>query len=205
VLPVKHAEQAKSRLATPPGMDRARLARAIALDCLAAARACPLVDRLVVVTSDPVVGAAARRLDELVDDPGTGLLGAVDAGLHRALTDRPAGPLAVLLADVPALRPHDLAAALDECGRYETAFVPDLEGTGTVLLAATASARLSPAFGPGSATRHEAAGAVRLDLDLPSLRRDVDTWDALGQAITLGVGSATAAVTRRQAWHAGST
>ena len=205
MLPVKHAEQAKSRLATPPGMDRARLARAIALDCLAAARACPVVDRLVVVTSDPVVGAAAGRLDELEDDPGTGLLGAVDAGVRRALAGRPAGPLAVLLADVPALRPDDLAAALNACRRYEAAFVPDLEGTGTVLLAATASVRLSPAFGPGSAARHETGGAVRLDLDLPSLRRDVDTWDALGQAIALGVGPATAAVTRREAWQGGTT
>jgi 2-phospho-L-lactate guanylyltransferase len=200
VLPVKHAEQAKSRLATPPGIDRAGLARAIALDCLAAARASAAVDRLVVVTSDPVVGAVAGRFCAVEDDPGTGLLGAVDAGVRRALAERPAGPLAVLLADVPALRSHDLAAALNECGRYAAAFVPDLEGTGTVLLAATATARLSPAFGPGSAARHEAGGAVRLDLDLPSLRRDVDTWDTLGQAITIGVGPATAAVTRREAW-----
>jgi 2-phospho-L-lactate guanylyltransferase len=64
-----------------------------------------------------------------------------------------------------------------------------------VLLAATVPARLSPAFGPGSAARHEVGGAVRLDLDLPSLRRDVDTWEALQQALALGVGPATAAVT----------
>ena len=85
--------------------------------------------------------------------------------------------------------------ALDSCGRHAAAFVPDAEGTGTVLLAANVPARLFPAFGPGSAARHEAGGAVRLDLDLPSLRRDVDTWEALQQALTLGVGPATAAVT----------
>jgi 2-phospho-L-lactate guanylyltransferase len=194
VLPVKHANQAKSRLTTPPGVDRVALARAIALDSLRAARRCTAVRRLVVVTSDPEVAAAAGRFAEVTPDPGAGLLEAVGAGVDRALADGQ-GPLAVLLADVPALRPPDLAAALAACARHETAFVPDAEGTGTVLLAATVPDRLTPAFGAGSAARHEAGGAVRLDLDLPSLRRDVDTWAALAQALDLGAGPATAAVT----------
>jgi 2-phospho-L-lactate/phosphoenolpyruvate guanylyltransferase len=195
VLPVKHAGHAKSRLTTAPGTDRAGLARAIALDCLAAVRACRAVDRFIVVTSDPVVTAAVRS-DDVEDDPGTGLLGAVGAGVRRALAHSPTGPVAVLLADLPALRADDLAAALHQCSAYDVAFVPDVEGTGTVLLAATASVRLRPAFGPGSAARHESGGAVRLDLDLPSLRRDVDTWDALQQALALGVGPATTAALR---------
>jgi 2-phospho-L-lactate guanylyltransferase len=195
VLPVKHAALAKSRLAPPAGIDRTDLARAIALDSLQAASACAAVGRLVVVTSDPVVGAAAAQVADVVADPASGLLGAVHAGVDHALTRHGGGPLAVLLADVPALRPADLAVALDRCGGHAAAFVPDAEGTGTVLLAATVPARLSPAFGPGSAARHEAGDAVRLDLDLPSLRRDVDTWEALQQALALGVGPATAAVT----------
>jgi 2-phospho-L-lactate guanylyltransferase len=204
VLPVKHAGRAKSRLATPPEIDRADLARAIALDCLAAVRACRVVDSFVVVTSDPVVTGAAGP-DHVQDDPGTGLLGAVEAGVRRALAHRPAGPVAVLLADLPALRAGDLATALRECSAHDVAFVPDLEGVGTVLLAATATARLRPAFGPGSAARHESGGAVRLDLDLPPLRRDVDTWDALRQAQALGVGAATTVVlsaTRRPSGRA---
>lgn len=195
MLPVKHAELAKSRLAPAAGIDRSQLARAIALDSLQAASTCTAVGRLVVVTSDPVVAAAASRVADVVADPGSGLLGAIRAGVHQARARDAAGPLAVLLADVPALRPPDLAVALNRCGRHAAAFVPDAEGTGTVLLAATVPARLSPAFGPGSADRHEASGAVRLDLDLPSLRRDVDTWEALQQALALGVGPATAAVT----------
>jgi 2-phospho-L-lactate/phosphoenolpyruvate guanylyltransferase len=194
VLPVKHAELAKSRLATPAGVDRVALARAIALDSLRAVVECTAVGRLVVVTSDPVVSAAAARGAEVVADPAAGLLGAVHAGVVHVRAQG-ADPLAVLLADVPALRPPDLAVALDRCGEHPAAFVPDAEGTGTVLLAATVPARLLPAFGPRSAARHEAGGAVRLDLDLPSLRRDVDTWEALQQALTLGVGPRTAAVT----------
>lgn len=194
MLPVKHAGLAKSRLAPPAGIDRTQLARAIALDSLDAALACPAVGHVVVVTSDPVVGAPGQRLADVVPDPATGLLGAVHAGVHRALAHHN-GPVAVLLADVPALRPADLAVALNECARHPAAFVPDAEGTGTVLLAASEPSRLAPAFGPGSAARHEAGGAVRLDLDLPSLRRDVDTWQALQQALALGVGPATAVVT----------
>jgi 2-phospho-L-lactate guanylyltransferase len=189
VLPVKHAEQAKRRLQTPPGVDRLALVRAIAVDSLRAVRSCPLVARLVVVTSDPVVRAAADDMADVVPDPGAGLLEAIRAGV------RPGGPLAVLLPDVPALRPADLSTALTACAPHETAFVPDLEGTGTVLLTARRHTGLRPAFGPGSAAAHEAGGAVRLDLELPSLRRDVDTWAALQQARALGVGSATAAAT----------
>ena len=192
MLPVKHAELAKTRLLPPPCVDRDRLARAIALDSLAAVWSCAAVARLVVVTSDPVVATWARAVGDVVADPGAGLTAAIDAGLARAGR---AGPVAVLLADVPALRPDELGAAFSACSPFHAAFVPDLEGTGTVLLAATDPAQLAPAFGPGSAARHEAGGAVRLNLDLPSLRRDVDTWEGLQQALSLGVGPATAAAT----------
>jgi 2-phospho-L-lactate guanylyltransferase len=198
VLPVKHGEQAKSRLTTPPAVDRLALARAIALDSLAAVLACEPVVRLVVVTSDPVVGDAvsgpqgAVRVD-VVPDPGAGLPSAIRAGLQAA-GQLPAGHgVGVLLPDVPALRPDDLAVALGASARHRVAYVPDLEGTGTVLLTGTGHAELNPAFGPRSAARHEAGGAVRLELDLPRLRRDVDTWEALQQALGLGAGPATTA------------
>lgn len=192
MLPVKDADQAKTRLVPPPGTDRPALARAIALDTIDAVRACPVVDRVVVVTCDPVVRTSVTDPD-VVDDPGGGLLAAVHAGLrHVGAQGR---PVAVLLADVPALTADALARALDACGRHQRAFVPDLEGTGTVLLTSRGEQRLRPAFGAGSAGRHEAGGAVRLDLDLPRLRRDVDTWPALTQALALGAGPRTRAAT----------
>jgi len=72
------------------------------------------------------------------------------------------------------------------------AAVPDADGTGTVLLAARTPARLDPAFGPVSFAEHLRRGAVPLPLDLPRLRRDVDTPADLDAALALGVGARTA-------------
>lgn len=193
MLPVKHGDQAKTRLVTPPDVDRLALARAIAMDSVAAAIDCPAVQRVVVVTSDPAVRTSVAGSCEVVTDPGGGLLPAIDAGLRRVPSV--GQPVAVLLADVPALTPETLARALAACDEHDTAFVPDLEGTGTVLLAGHDAHRLRPAFGVSSADRHAAGGAVRLELDLPRLRRDVDTWSALQHALALGVGPATQAAT----------
>ena len=73
------------------------------------------------------------------------------------------------------------------------AAVPDTEGTGTVLLAARTPAGLDPAFGAGSFAEHVRRGALPLDLDLPRLRRDVDTPADLEAALALGLGHRTAA------------
>ena len=94
---------------------------------------------------------------------------------ERAPSLQPDAAVAVLLADVPALRGADLTPALAAAGQHPSAVVPDLDGTGTVLLTAGPHTALRHAFGPGSAARHRDLGAVVLDLDLPRLRRDVDT------------------------------
>jgi 2-phospho-L-lactate guanylyltransferase len=203
VLPLKGGSNAKSRLGAP-----APLATAIALDCLAAVLASDRVGEVVVVTADPLMAgraaaAGARVQPESV--PGRGLPAAISDGLAAVQ-----GRCAVLLGDLPALRPDDLSTALRRAGELLTgellasnpdpstpdsrpamAFVPDAEGTGTVLLAALTPAALAPAFGPDSAAAHAAAGAARLDLDLPRLRRDVDTRDDLRTAIALGIGPLT--------------
>lgn len=195
VLPVKGGAAAKSRLAGDPAARRL-LAEAIALDCLAAVLACPGVDDVVVVTGDPRTAAAATGVGARVvaeSVPGAGL----DAAVQDGLAVLPDAPVAVLLADVPALRPADLSAALGGAAGLLAAgapsvVVPDAEGTGTVLLAAPGPRGLRTAFGPGSAAAHEALGAVRFEPDLPRLRRDVDTPAALEEAVALGVGPRTA-------------
>ncbi len=195
ILPVQRGERAKSRLRVPHGVDRPALARAIATDSLAAVRACPAVALRVVVTSDPLIGPLGRRSgDEVIDDPGVGLAAAIQAGVSHAAGRRPLAPVAVLLADVPAAGPDDLDAALSACARLRSAVLPDLDGDGTVLLSASSSRLLRPAFGPGSAQRHRRLGAQVLDLDLPRLRRDVDTAEDLRHAQALGLGPATTAV-----------
>lgn len=192
MLPVKGGPGAKSRLGAVVGRS-GDLALSMALDCLESVLAASSVERAVVVTDDPLVVAAATELGAQVLAPGApGLRTAVADGLAAA----PPGPVAVLLADLPSLRPEDLEEALDAVGRALDGgagwvFVPDAEGTGTVLLASDGAAGLAPAFGPGSASAHQGLGASRLDLDLPRLRRDVDTAATLEQALALGVGSRT--------------
>jgi 2-phospho-L-lactate guanylyltransferase len=206
VLPVQHAERGKSRLVGPDHLPRAELARAIALDSIAAVLDSASVRRVVVVTADPVVSASVHARDgggpdvELLVDPGLGLSAAVQAGADRAIELQDDASVAVLLADVPAMQGVDLTAALGAAGQHPTALVPDWDGTGTVLLTAGPFTVLRHAFGPGSAERHHELGAVRLDLDLPRLRRDVDTAADLAAALALGVGPATGALLP-DTWH----
>lgn len=110
-------------------------------------------------------------------------------------TDARSVAVVALTADLPAMRPAELEAALAAAERAgRRAFVPDLEGTGTVLLAAPAGEALAPQFGPGSAAAHARSGAVRLDGAWPSLRRDVDTAADLDAAALLGLGAHTGQV-----------
>ncbi len=199
VLPFKGGPNAKSRLAAPGA-----LATAIALDCLDAVRAAAAVAEVVVVTADPALASAAGEAGAVVrgeSRPGSGLLAAISDGLQGL-----EGPCAVLLGDLPALRPEDLDVALQAAHRALTTsapsmvFVPDAEGVGTVLLAALAPGRMRPSFGPASARLHAESGAVRLELDLPALRRDVDTQADLESAAALGLGPRTAAFVRDVLW-----
>lgn len=193
VLPVKGGVDAKTRLGL--GADGPRLALAMALDCVSAVLATPTVRQALVVTADADTADAVRALGGLVvPDPGGGLAGAVAAGLRAA----PDGPTGVLLADLPCLTPSALDAGLDAvtCVLRTGAgsvVVPDCDGHGTVLLAAGGPRELRPAFGGASAAAHERYGATRLDLDLPRLRRDVDTPQDLRAAVRIGIGPRTAA------------
>ncbi|PFG19258.1 2-phospho-L-lactate guanylyltransferase [Serinibacter salmoneus] len=104
-----------------------------------------------------------------------GLDAAALAGAHAARERDPGCGVAVLMADLPGLRCLDLELALRRAGAHERAFVPDAAGTGTTLLTCRAPHLPRPAYGSGSAERHESAGHVRLDLpDSSTLRHDVD-------------------------------
>jgi 2-phospho-L-lactate/phosphoenolpyruvate guanylyltransferase len=184
VVPVRRA--GKSRLEVA-GVDRAALAHAIALDTLEVAAS---VAEVIVVTDDEFDLPGIR----VVDDPGGGLAGAIEAGLAVAGF----GHRGVLLGDLPALRADDLRLALDAAEAIELGVVPDADGTGTTLVTATPGVALVPSFGEGSFTRHVDAGFA--DLPVPagsSLRADVDTADQLETAAALGLGPRTAALLGR--------
>jgi 2-phospho-L-lactate guanylyltransferase len=189
VLPVKRLSAGKSRLrGALPRTAHRDLALAVALDTVAAVAACPLVHRLVVVTDDPLVRAATTTLGAAaLPDPPTHTL---NTAFTAAAELASGGAVVALTADLPALRPEELAAALRAAEAYPRSFVPDAEGTGTTMLAAR-GVPLDPHFGLESAAAHAASGAARLAGDWPSLRRDVDTPANLSEAALLGLGPRT--------------
>jgi 2-phospho-L-lactate guanylyltransferase len=231
LLPVKVLARAKSRLEGLAGPRRWELALAMASDTVAAVVACPEAARVVVVTSDPVAGPRLAALGAIIvpdviaapagldgndiraDGSQDALNGALLHGAAVAAQRWPGTGLAALTADLPALRPAELAAALRAAaalsasgGASGTAFMPDAAGVGTTLYAAApgapaasaapgAGARFRPAFGGASRARHAMGGAVELTLDdVPGLRRDVDTPDDLRAAVALGAGFRTTAL-----------
>ena len=194
VVPVKGQPAAKSRLHPPPGVARADLAHAFALDTITAALACIPPAQLVVVTSDELTAAFVQAQGgRVVAETRHGLNLAARQGIAYIEADIGPGPTAILLGDIPTLRPEDLGDALCACAVHARAMVPDAWGSGTVLLSALSTLGLNPRFGPGSADQH-AHDCVRLDLNLPSLRTDVDDDQALRRAVEIGVGKHTAAV-----------
>lgn len=196
VIPVKRTAIAKSRLAAAYPQHRPELARAFAVDTTAAALESPLVRAVLVVTDDPVVSVdlAAIGVRVIPDLPEVGLNEALDHGAAVAAADYPESGIVALSADLPALRPHELTAALAACVA-DRSLVIDQPGTGTTMLAAAPGVRLDPRFGVGSARAHQASGAVPLELrSIDSVRRDVDTAADLAHAVQLGVGPRTADV-----------
>lgn len=179
VIPVKPAAAGKSRLELPD-LDRTNLARAIALDTIDAVAACTAITRVLVVTSDPETIDAVSTIAgvEVVLDTASGLLPAIRLGLETVV----GGRRAVLLGDVPGLRPTELSHALALAATAGRAFVPDADATGTVLATAGTGLAFEPRFGPESAAAHRAAGFAELGLPADwGLRRDVDTLAHLEQ------------------------
>ena len=204
VLPVKRLDRAKSRLRATLAAGRApvagnhwhaAVALAMALDTVAAVLATPRVARAIVVTDDPVATGALESIGAICvpDAPAAGLNPALRHGARHPSPGLVG--VASLGADLPALRPAELEAALAAVERLAArAFVADATGTGTTLLAAPTGWALRPAYGPGSAAAHATGGAAALPEPWPSLRQDVDTAADLAAARLLGLGPRTAAL-----------
>jgi 2-phospho-L-lactate/phosphoenolpyruvate guanylyltransferase len=193
LVPVKRLALAKSRLGDNPR--RAELALAFAADAVSAAVRCPSVATVTVISDDPVAVEQLGRLGALVvaDVPDAGL----NPALAHAAASLPADCwIGALSADLPALRPAELAAAIDEAqsaGAPDGGYVPD-HRDGTTLLLRPPGRALDPKFGPASARAHAATGAVALGVGLAGLRTDVDTPADLEHALRIGVGEHTTGV-----------
>ncbi|MEU9271094.1 2-phospho-L-lactate guanylyltransferase [Streptomyces sp. NPDC048251] len=197
VIPLKPLALAKSRLAdTATDGLRPGLALAFAEDTVAAALASPAVRDVAVVTDDALAGRVLAALGARIvaDEPRGGLNAALTHGAAAVRAFRPDSPLAALNADLPALRPSELARVLEAAGEFPRSFLPDAAGIGTTLLAVAAGRELLPAFGTDSRARHRSSGAAELRPEgVDSVRQDVDTGEDLRAALSLGVGPRTAA------------
>ncbi len=193
IIPVRRADTAKSRLAdgTP------ELARAIALDTIVAASRTRGVASVIVVTNDeeieevlaPLIRPEDSTLRVVQQGLVEGLNPSIRLGIRAAWSEHGRRALAVMLGDLPALRPAELEHALTAASRYPLAVVGDHAGTGTTLITARLGARLEPSFGTGSFARHVNAGHEPLDLGEDStVRADVDTRADLDRAVRLGLG-----------------
>lgn len=198
VVPVKLLVLAKSRLASYGDRTRTELALAFADDVVTALLLSPSVQEVVVVTDDVRAAEALRRPRTCVvpDEPGAGLNAALSHGAALLHARRPALGVVALASDLPTLRPVDLEDALGRV--HQRAFVADVHRTGTTMLAAAPGQALHPRYGPASRRAHLASGAVELPAPA-ALRRDVDTPADLREALLLGVGPRTTAVTEAMA------
>lgn len=195
LVPVKRLHEAKTRLAVDDRL-RTRLALAFARDTLAALGRSRNVGSIFVLTSDPVARAALRRPDvHFLDDHGGGLNRAIDAALPQVRYLSGTGRLAIVMADLPALRPDEFrraGAAASLCAR---SFVADADQLGTTAVFFSGGSIDRPRFGSDSRLAHARSGAIALELgQLDGLRRDIDRLDHLHAAAGLGLGDHTRAV-----------
>lgn len=181
VLPVKRFDAAKQRLTA--GIDEKRrreLVAAMVADVLEAIGEARSIERLIVVTSDPVAQElAAKAGAEVVPDPeDAGHIQAAQAGIARAEAEG-AERVALLAGDCPLLDPRQLDRLLTGVPTHYVGIVPDRHGTGTNALLLSPPDAIVPAFGAGSRARHvEAARQAGIPFgieELPSIELDLDT------------------------------
>lgn len=189
---------AKSRLgAVLDEGARGRLAVAMLEDVVASGRAAA-ADRLLVATESPLVRAvAARRGVETIAVTARGTREAA-ADAIAAVASRGAAGAAIVAADLPALRPDDVAALLAAARSAAVTAAPDRHGTGTNALVLRPPLVLAPLFGDDSFAAHRDAAAragLRFRRVIRSgLALDVDTPDDLRAALAHGaLGPRTAA------------
>lgn len=156
VVPFR-SEDAKRRLEPAPLEVRERLAQAMLDDVI---EACIAVGREVVVAREGEQGEAVEAALRAVDH----------------------GPIVVVNADLPCVRPRDLLTLLGALPEGGLALVEAADGT-TNALALSAQHQFARLYGAGSADRFRARaerlGVPAVTAEIPNLVDDVDTLDEL--------------------------
>lgn len=182
VIPAKPLDVALQRLSGILDKSERRAMQAAMLsDVLSAATA--FSDRVVIVTSDELVGALAREHGALVapdSDPPAGINVAVARGIaaigtHTAL---------VVMGDLPCATVDDLRqVSVTHPGGRGVVCAISRDGTGTNAMLLCPPDVIATAFGVDSLARHmaaaEAVGVESTLVTAPGLMLDVDTPDDL--------------------------
>ncbi len=202
LVPVKAPATAKSRLVPPLGRELAqRLALAMMEDVIEALCHVPELARVVVVTPDADVARAAVEAGaEVLQRPDPGLNEAIEAGASE-LAREPGDGVLVVLGDVAAAQPADLARLLAANTGHGVVLAPSSDG-GTSALLRVPHDVIPACFGPDSAARHREAasraGVPCCELVLPSLSLDVDVHEDLQRLVERGpIGRRTRAALER--------
>lgn len=199
LVPVKPPARGKSRLVGLDDQDRRELASAFALDTVGACLATPGVEQVLVATDDAGFASSLLALGAacIPDGDSSDLNATLRQTAAEAARRWPALQPVALCADLPTLRPDDLAAGLASVAgalsREQAVFVPDAAGVGTTLYAAAYDV-FEPRYGGDSRQAHLDAGCTEVSDAPATLRRDVDDLVDLQAATALGLGPRTADV-----------
>jgi 2-phospho-L-lactate guanylyltransferase len=198
LIPVKDFADAKKRLALHfPPVARRALAAALFHDFFAVVARARGLNRVFVVSSEPVVLSRSAELGfECVPESGQiSESDSVDAA-SRWCAARGVDLLLRLPVDLPILEPEDIASVFEQKpGAPGMLIVPSRDGDGTNALLRTPPDLYPSRFGPGSFARHlaeaEAVGAQvrivrnpRIELDIDELE-DLHAFAALAPRSTL--------------------
>ena len=180
LVPVKALAASKSRLFPErPRADVEALSLAMMGDLIACLRAVDGLDTVWVTTPDATVAERAEALGaRALLRPDPGLNAALEAGAREIAHGDEA--LLVVLGDVAAADPAEIARLLEAAPARGVALAPSSDGGTSALLRRPADA-IPARFGPDSAKAHReaahAAGVACVELELPSLAIDLDVGE----------------------------
>ena len=177
VILAKDPAQAKSRLGLSSAAAR-RVALLLAATTIRTAIAAERVGAVFVVTGDGDIArdAVALGAHQVPEPRPVGMNSAAALGRQYALRIRPSSPVAIMVADLPIVRPAEINDAVGEfLDTRRPLFVADHLGVGTTFVISGYRHSGATAFGPGSASLHRVLGYSPARLDLTGLRTDLDT------------------------------
>ena len=194
VIPIKQLSDAKQRLGSLLSCsERTGLFRTMVEDVLTIVEVCPMVDEILVITSDVQVADLAREYScrVLPEPENAGLINAVTAAAAFLVSEGVESML-FLPGDVPLVSLDELEVVLDGMGqRDESEFtiVPARDMGGSNCIACSPPDCMTFGFGEDSFRRHlhiaEARGIVPNVIHLPGIGLDVDTPSDLGELASI--------------------